>query len=342
MSLISYPIIKQYLWYHNKFSVEYKGNTLPIIYLKYKYYMFHELSKPIIGCDELDSEPYLLNKKIYRCVSFPIAKQVAMEKKLRENYRIIYIDVNDDMMWKVRNPPLEMNHSNKFTFTGLFSKITEFINFNDEYIPEKTCEDKVFISIDMTSLNDDYLECGSQESPPHVAKNISSDLLSSFHTLCKKSSYEPTTLDKDKKNITDAQPENKHKELDSIKSTLTDCDVVSDDSIVELTKFTKLTECTELTECAELTECTELNDDNKVDELIGKLKEWEKSKLKETGSNPRKKIHKKEPTITVIDNYSPVQKISVICSKIPEGSGVDNECFDEDEFVIISRNDADL
>ena len=124
MSLISYPTIRQYIWYHKKLNTEYFCKVLPILHVKYKYHIYYTdadfKSLKKVNIHFTCEESCEFEKKIYYVSTFTKENHDDIISKLRKIYNIVYIDVDENLVWNERK-----NEKPKHNF---FDKL---INFNN-------------------------------------------------------------------------------------------------------------------------------------------------------------------------------------------------------------------
>ena len=106
MSLISYPIIRQYVWYCKKLNTDYFSKTLPVLYMKQKYYIYYTdtdiniLKK--VNLHLPTGESCKFENVVYHVRVFTNYDHDDIINKLRKLYKIVYIDVDENLIWKER------------------------------------------------------------------------------------------------------------------------------------------------------------------------------------------------------------------------------------------------
>lgn len=107
MSLTSYPIIKQYLWYYKKLNTHFFSKTIPILHIDHKYCIYYtdahmkSFDKLHLCFSQKNTLEFEKNK--YYIGIFTYEDHNDIVNKLRKVYNIEYIDVDDNLIWKQRH-----------------------------------------------------------------------------------------------------------------------------------------------------------------------------------------------------------------------------------------------
>ena len=133
MSSITCSIIKQYMWYHNKFKKRDGSSFLIVLFFKCTSMyctIYENLSKLNITNEKkhYSTTPteHVFDKNTYHSFPFYKINEKVIIDNLRNVYDIIYIDVDLNKTWTERPNRLEKFHKNTF-IANIFSKITDFL-----------------------------------------------------------------------------------------------------------------------------------------------------------------------------------------------------------------------
>lgn len=131
MTPITCSIIKQYMWYHIKYKKWYDGNNIIVIYFKYSstfYAIYENLNNEnfIKEKNRYGAIPteHIINNNVYYSFSFYKINEILIFEKLREDYNVFIIDIEQDKKWVERKECLKQIKKNS-VFSNIWSSIID-------------------------------------------------------------------------------------------------------------------------------------------------------------------------------------------------------------------------
>lgn len=156
MTPITCSIIKQYMWYHNKYKKMYDGKNILVLFFKCTsvYYTIYEN----LNQEELNNEKknysttpieHIFGGNIYYTFSFYKINEATVINNLRNCYNIFFIDVEPDKTWIEKSEQLK-RHQKVSMFSSIMSIITDIL-----YEPEELNEESSIFE-NSKNINNDH------------------------------------------------------------------------------------------------------------------------------------------------------------------------------------------
>lgn len=120
MTFINNSFVKQYTWYYKKLNSCFLKKTIPILFINGEYVacLVKNIDEKILKCTNVHT--HSMDNKIYHICSFANTIHDEVIDILKEHYNIVYIDVDSEFIWKIRDP----NESKKYIiFTDIISNL---------------------------------------------------------------------------------------------------------------------------------------------------------------------------------------------------------------------------